>query len=346
MHPAMADTYRCPYSGKPLRIEVTEQDGDDVVGGRLLVEEEPAVEYEIAGGMPRLIQFEREEFGPAEAREREYYEAVADEYDRVLDWLFESFYEDEHEFRSWMIDLLELKPTDRLLETGAGTCRDTVEIARRLGPEGQLFVQDLSPNMLSIGRDRMRDGGLLDGSHGRVSFFIGNAARLPFPGASFDAAYHFGGLNLFTDRELALAEMARVVRPGGRVVVGDEGMAPWLREREYGKILMSSNQLYSYQAPTDLLPESSREVSLHWALGNAFWVIAFKVGEGSPNVDLDLPILGKRGGTHRTRYFGRLEGVTPEAKRLAEQAAIESGLTMHEWLERVVRAAAESGPGS
>ena len=100
---------------------------------------------------------------------------------------------------------------------------------------------------------------------------------------------------------------------GGRVVVGDEGIAPWHRQSEYGAILMNSNPLYKHEPPLDLLPETVREASVRWLIGNAFYVIAFRVGAGLPDVDLDLPIKGGRGGTHRTRYYGRLEGVTPDA---------------------------------
>src|SRR5207244_9432286 len=136
-----------------------------------------------------------------------------------------------------------------------------------------------------------------------------------------DAAYHFGGINVFSDKELALAEMARVVRVGGKVVVGDEGMAPWRRENEHGRILMNSNRLYQNTAPLEQLPDVAREARVRWIIGDAFWVIDFRVGEGPPPVDLDLPILGKRGGTHRTRCFGVLEGVTPEDKEMAREAA-------------------------
>jgi hypothetical protein len=69
-------------------------------------------------------------------------------------------------------------------------------------------------------------------------------------------------------------------------------------------------------------------------------LIDFTVGEGHPRVNLDLPILGSRGGTHRTRYYGRLEGVTIEAKEMADRAARQLGMSRHEWLERAVRAAA------
>ena len=135
--------------------------------------------------------------------------------------------------------------------------------------------------------------------------------------------------------------MARVVRVGGKVVFGDEGLAPWLRNATYGEILQNSNKLYRYTPPIDLLPESARDASLRWLLGNAYYVIDFRVGDGPPPLDLDLPIVGRRGGTHRTRFYGNLEGVTPEAKAMAEKAAMTSGLSAYEWLDKAVRNAAK-----
>jgi len=125
-----------------------------------------------------------------------------------------------------------------------------------------VYLQDLSPNMLRIGKekiDAMRGRGVIACE---VDFFTGNAITLPFQDGFFDAAFHFGGINLFGDRSKAVAEMARVVKKGGRVVFGDEGLAPWLRKTEYGKILMNSSALYAYETPFDAMPVSAREVSL------------------------------------------------------------------------------------
>jgi ubiquinone/menaquinone biosynthesis C-methylase UbiE len=340
MNPAVAEAYRCPYTGENLRLEMEAGglQGEVVQGSMLSV---GGLRFAVRDGIPHLIQSDRETYSEEEKREKEYYEATSRSYDAVMDWLFKSFFEDESTVRNRMVDSLDLKPSYRVLETGAGTCRDTAYIARRIGPKGEIFVQDLSPNMLTIGREHLRRHGLMDGSHGRIEFFIGNAARLPFPDGFFDAAFHFGGLNLFTDKKRALAEMARVVRVGGKVVIGDEGVAPWHRQSEYGAILMNSNRLYGYTPPMECVPENVYEVCLRWLLGNAFYLIDFRVGQGTPKIDLDLPIQGKRGGTHRTRFHGVLEGVTLEAKKMAHAAAEASGLTVHEWLDRAVRGEAE-----
>jgi hypothetical protein len=72
-------------------------------------------------------------------------------------------------------------------------------------------------------------------------------------------------------------------------------------------------------------------------MANCFYVITFRKGDGLPPLNLDLPHKGWRGGTMRSRYFGVLEGVTPEAKELTRKAAASVGLSVHEWLDRLVR---------
>jgi len=332
MKEATSRIYRCPYTQEELRLEIEEREGAEILRGAL---HSPAGRsYLIESGIPRLIRREDDTLGEREVAELDYYEATSAGYDAAMDWLFASFYEREDDVRESMLSSLDLRPGQRVLETGCGTCRDSIRIARHLQGEGQLFLQDLSPRMVTLGRERLsREPGL----GCEVELFVGNAAKLPFPDGTFDRAFHFGGLNFFTDIRQALREMARVVRVGGRVLVGDEGLAPWLRETPYGQILLNSNRLYEHQPPLALLPEGAREVEVRWILGNAFYLVAFTVGEGTPRVDLDLPIPGGRGGTHRSRYFGRLEGVSPEAKELLERAARRRGLTLHEWLEAAVR---------
>ena len=144
----------------------------------------------------------------------------------------------------------------------------------------------------------------LAGAGGTVDFLVSNAAYLPLADASFDAAFHFGGINAFGDVRRALAEMARVVRPGGKVVVGDEGIAPWLRRKLYGRMLTNANPLYRHGPPLDRLPVGARDVRVRWLLGNAFYVIDFRVGQGPPYLDIDLPIPGK-GDSLRSRYASR-----------------------------------------
>jgi ubiquinone/menaquinone biosynthesis C-methylase UbiE len=225
------------------------------------------------------------------------YNQGAGVYDTGLDWLFGAFYEDEQRVREDMIGMLELAPGDRVLETGCGTGKDSVLLAERIGESGELFVQDISIEMLRLARERLAD------SPAPVEFVLSNASYLPFADDVFDAAFHFGGVNTFSELRRALSEITRVVRPGGRVVVGDEGLAPWLRRKLFGRILVNANPLYAHRPPLEHLPVVARDVTVRWILGNAFYLIAYRVGEAPPPVDLDRPIPGK-GDTLRSRYYG------------------------------------------
>jgi len=88
------------------------------------------------------------------------------------------------------------------------------------------------------------------------------------------------------------------------------------------------------------MPIEARDVCLRWVIGGVFYLIDFKVGAGAPDADFDFEIPGPKGGSYRTRYLGQLEGVKAETKRLAEQAREKRGVSMHQWLDEVVRQAA------
>lgn len=326
--------YLCPYTRQPLTLEADAVSDDEVQKGTLRAPD--GFGYAIEDGIALLVDFDRDELSLPELRELAFYEAAAKNYDATMEWVFKSFFENEDQVREAMLAPLRIAPGSTILETGCGTCRDSIRIARHIGGGGRLYLQDLSPAMLKIGKDRIEAARRAGDVACEVEFFTGNAMTLPFPDGSFDAAFHFGGINLFGDKPKAVAEMARVVRKGGRVVFGDEGLAPWLRKTEYGKILMHSSPLYEYETPFDSVPPLARDVSVHWVIGNAYYLVAFTVGEGEPALDLDLPIVGRRGGTHRTRFYGTLEGVTPQTKEAVIEAAAREGLSIHDWLEKTL----------
>jgi len=322
--------YVDPVTLERLSLSVDKQDGVEILAGRLT--STLGHSFEIVDGVPNFVY--PFELPPADRFALQQSEDRVDAYDRYLPLTFSTYGEDEQAVREAMVDKLNLKPGDVVLETGAGTGRDSEIIANRLGRDGRLYIQDLSPSFLRKNIERMR------GVAAHVEPALANGYYLPFPDNSFDACYHFGGINAFADIKRAFAEMARVTKPGGKVVVGDESMPPWLRDTEFGQILMNSNPEFAYDLPLDKLPVQARKTRLEWVIGGVFYVIDFVVGEGEPTADFDFPIPGVRGGTHRTRYHGQLEGVTPEAKRLAQEARAKSGKSMHEWLDEAVRQAA------
>src|SRR5438093_5926399 len=135
------------------------------------------------------------------------------------------------------------------------------------------------------------------GLSGDTHYFVSSATHLPFPDGYLDAVFHFGGFNHFAEKKRTLEEFSRVTRKGGKVVFGDESLPPWLEDTEFGNIVVTNNSLFKYKAPLDCIPKNSRQVALRWVLGSCFFLIDYRVGDGFPSLNLDLPHKGRRGGT-------------------------------------------------
>jgi len=114
-----------------------------------------------------------------------------------------------HRWRERAADLAQVGPGARVLDVATGTGDLAIELARRVGPEGKVIGSDFSEAMLDLAREKSSD----------VHFEWGNALELPYRDDSFDAATVGFGARNFSDLEQGLREMARVVRPGGRVVI-------------------------------------------------------------------------------------------------------------------------------
>lgn len=226
------------------------------------------------------------------------YDANAEEYDKGMDWLFNSFYEKEQNVRQDLVSHLELQPGQLVLNLGCGTGSDSVYISDKISKKGYIVNLDLTLNLLRIAKDKL-------GDKTNMEFVRGNASYLPFADNTFDSVFHFGGINMFSEKKKAIEEMTRVVKPDGRVVFGDESAAPWLKNKKFGKIIRNANPLYNHTPPLSLLPINAQKVSLSYLLGNSFYIISFNKGE-PVRLNLDLEIPGKRGGTLRTRYQNSL----------------------------------------
>ncbi len=270
-----------------------------------------------------------------------WYKEHADTYDEYLPLTFETFNVNEDIERQRIIARLDLKVGQKVLETGCGTGRDSLKIAEKIGGTGELFLQDISYDILKHAIRKFENIPQAPRTH----FALANGYYLPFGDSEFDRVFHFGGFNTFGDRRRAMSEMARVTKPGGRIVVGDESMPIWLRNTEFGRVLMHSNPHYEFELPLAELPVSARNVSVEWIIGGVFYLICFTKGDGVPFANLDFPIPGARGGTHRTRYYGKLEGVSPAVVALAKEARAARGVSMFDWLEEAIRFAAMRDTG-
>ena len=108
-----------------------------------------------------------------------------------------------------------VRPGHKVLDIAGGTGDLTMQFSKRVGANGQVVLADINASMLNVGRDR-----LLDKGYGNnIEFVQANAECLPFPDNYFNCVSIAFGLRNVTDKDKALASMARVLKPGGRLLV-------------------------------------------------------------------------------------------------------------------------------
>lgn len=195
---------RCPASGQPLLR---------IAGGWRTAD--GARNYPDRDGFISLVH--PGELAGDDARMNRLYEWLAPFYDVSERWLGRLLTGvDMAEGRQRIVNLLPLLPGQSLLEISPGPGVFQPMLRRVLGASASITAIDLSLAMLRQCRRQHADL--------RVDLVHGNAQYLPFADDSFDALFHFGGVNLFNQPEQALREFVRVVRPGGLVAWGDERM--------------------------------------------------------------------------------------------------------------------------
>ena len=153
-------------------------------------------------------------------------------------------------WRALAADVSEARPGDVVLDSCTGTGDLALELASRVGPDGEVVGVDFSEAMLEHAREKAHTG------RAPMRFLQGDALALPFADDAFDAATVAFGVRNLSDLDRGLAEMARVVRPGGRVVILEittpsrmrrfygfwfDSVVPWL-----GRLVARDKAAYTY----------------------------------------------------------------------------------------------------
>ncbi|MDY0011496.1 MAG: bifunctional demethylmenaquinone methyltransferase/2-methoxy-6-polyprenyl-1,4-benzoquinol methylase UbiE [Rhodocyclaceae bacterium] len=116
-------------------------------------------------------------------------------------------------WKTFAVQIAGIRPGNRVLDVAGGTADLSLAFAKRVGARGQVWLTDINHAMLSRGRDRVIDRG-----H-PVPVAQCDAEKLPFPSDYFDCVTVAFGLRNMTHKDAALAEMNRVLKPGGRLLV-------------------------------------------------------------------------------------------------------------------------------
>ena len=170
----------------------------------------------------------------------EVFRSVASRYDLMNDLMSLGLH---RAWKRFAIEMSGVREGARVLDVASGSGDLAAAFAQRVGPSGQVWMTDISAAMLAVGRDKLIDRGVF------ARLAICDAEKLPFKADSFDCVSVAFGLRNMTHKEQALGEMARVAKPGGRVLVL-EFSKPW-------KPLARAYDAYSFS----VLPRLGRYVA-------------------------------------------------------------------------------------
>jgi len=141
---------------------------------------------------------------------RSVFDSVASKYDVMNDLMSMGLH---RLWKAYTVQVANLKPGDQVLDIAGGTGDLAMAFAKQVGPSGRVVHTDINEAMLSTGRDRLLNHGLV------LPTLVCDAEKLPFADGHFDLVSVAFGLRNMTHKDQALAEMCRVLKPGGKLMV-------------------------------------------------------------------------------------------------------------------------------
>lgn len=154
--------------------------------------------------------FETVEEADKARRVRAVFDSVASKYDLMNDLMSAGLH---RWWKAYTVTVANLQEGDRALDIAGGTGDLALALARKVGKTGLVVHTDINEAMLRVGRDRLLDAGVV------LPTVVCDAERLPFPDGYFNLVSVAFGLRNMTHKEQALAEMCRVLQPGGKLMV-------------------------------------------------------------------------------------------------------------------------------
>lgn len=217
------------------------------------------------------------------SRVRGVFKSVAPSYDLMNDLMSGGMH---RLWKKFTVDLANARTGEKVLDVASGSGDLALALAQAVGPQGQVWQTDINEAMLKIGRDRLINAGLI------LPGALCDAERLPFADGSFNLVTVAFGLRNMTHKDQALAEMTRVLKPGGRLLV-----------LEFSKVHSTLRKLYDAYS-FGLLPVLGKYVAKD---ESSYRYLAESI-RMHPDQDT-LKIMMETAGLSRVEYFNLSAGV-------------------------------------
>jgi demethylmenaquinone methyltransferase/2-methoxy-6-polyprenyl-1,4-benzoquinol methylase len=171
---------------------------------------------------------------------RSVFDSVAPKYDLMNDLMSGGLH---RVWKAYTLAVANLQPGDKALDIAGGTGDLALAFSKKVGKTGQVVHTDINEAMLSTGRNRLLDLGKV------LPTVVCDAEKLPFPSQYFDLVSVAFGLRNMTHKDIALAEMNRVLKPGGKLLV-----------LEFSKVAPPLEKLYDWYS-FKVLPQLGKWVA-------------------------------------------------------------------------------------
>ena len=193
---------------------------------------------------------------------RGVFDSVASKYDLMNDLMSVGLH---RTWKAYTVLVADIREGHQVLDIAGGTGDLAMAFAKKVGATGKVVHTDINEAMLRTGRDRLLDAGVV------LPTMVCDAEKLPFADASFDRVSVAFGLRNMTHKDLALAEMCRVLKPGGKLLVLEFSKVAQPLEKAYdwysfkvlpqlGKLVAGDDASYRYLAESIRMHPSQKEL--------------------------------------------------------------------------------------
>ena len=256
------EALKCPRCGKKLHL-------NGIVDDKEIVCEKGHI-WPVTNSIPSLVHPPMTE---EDAKWIADYDEMAENYDELVleynDWLGIDLMKERENFHLF----IPIEGPVRIIDVSIGTGANFIALNNKFKDQMgrfNLHGMDLSTGMLKVSSSKFIKIKLA------VSLTHGSVFNIPYQKNFFDIVLHSGGINTFSDIPGALNEMLRIAKPGGLIIVVDEGLSPLKRETEEGKAIMKANTLFAAKPPLEHIPEKAKDVEVTYVMNETFYQIVFK----------------------------------------------------------------------